>query len=130
MPICYYIFNALPYSLNFSYLLLIFALKQNVHKNINRQQPPYLLMFTGGYIIMYSLLPFKKDMFILPALPYLILIIADYIKTKMIKAPKYMIMFIGVIIFYELFLYACFLLFQDGRLTPYLDILRNDPNPH
>jgi hypothetical protein len=87
-------------------------------------------MFTGAYITMYSLLPYKSDMFILPAIPYLILIIADYVKSKMVKAPKYMIMFIGVIIFYEVFLYISFLLFHDSRLSPYFDIMKNDPNPH
>lgn len=79
---------------------------------------------------MYSLLPFKKDLFILPVIPYLILIIAEYVKNKMLKNSKFMIIFIGVIIFYEFFLYISFLLFHDGRLYPYYNILRNDPDAH
>lgn len=91
---------------------------------------PYLLVYSGSYILMYSLLPYKKDIFLLPVMPYLILIIADYVKCRMVKHPKHMILLLSVIIFYEFYLYICFFLFNDNRLTPYFDILRNDANFH
>lgn len=65
-------------------ILFVFGALYNAYESHNKQVIPYALIFTIFYLAIISMVPHKENRFILPVVPYIIMM-GSKLMVKLIK---------------------------------------------
>lgn len=79
---------------------------------------------------MFSLIPHKEDRFILPTIPFFLLLAGDYLYKKMKQSFTILSKLLIIAVIYEIFITFTFLMSHNLSVPPLEDIMYYDESPH
>ena len=81
-PVYYYFTYSFPHFLNLLYPISMSAIAYNIYSTLENRQFPYMPMFWLTYISVFSAIGHKEDRFLLPLMPIIFLLSANFIVTS------------------------------------------------
>lgn len=102
----------LPICFNIATPLLVFAIGFNIQECTSKQYFPYFLTLSLFYLFIFSLIPHKEDRFILPIMPFLFLLIGNFIHkgSKKYKFAIHLVFKLALI--HEILIHLSFVAFN------------------
>jgi phosphatidylinositol glycan class B len=78
-----YLKKTFPSALNIALIPVLLGIINNLYECKSKRQFPYIVVLMSTYIVVFSLIPHKEDRFVLPTIPFMLLIAGDYLYKKM-----------------------------------------------
>lgn len=106
-----YIITTLPKVMSLNLIFFVIGTFLNIKETFNLKKFPYFLLFILTYLIIVSFIPHKEERFILPIMPYIMLITGNcfYLLIRKFKSRKIAFIFI-LLALYEIFIFVAYVL--------------------
>jgi phosphatidylinositol glycan class B len=78
-PATDYLIKTFPLVFNFMVIFVFAAIYNNIKESRQTKQFPSLLVIIIAYTFTFSMIPHKEDRFLMPILPFVFLILGDFI---------------------------------------------------
>lgn len=125
-----YLYKTLPWALNFIGIITIAAICNNINECRSKREFPHFLVLVFTYTLAFSMIPHKEDRFVVPIIPYLLILAGDFTYKQMKKYGRIVAILMLIAVSYEVVIQTAYYLCENKHYRPLTDIMRTDPNPH
>jgi hypothetical protein len=73
-----YLYKTLPWALNFIGIITVAAICNNINECRSKKEFPHFLVLVSTYTLAFSMIPHKEDRFVVPVIPYLLILAGDF----------------------------------------------------
>jgi uncharacterized membrane protein len=125
-----YLYKTLPHALNFIGFFTVAGILNNINECRHKQEFPFFVVLVFTYTLAFSMIPHKEDRFIVPVMPYLLILAGDFMYKQMKRYGRGVAILLLVAVAYEVVIQTAYYMCENKHYRPLTDIMRTDPAPH
>lgn len=125
-----YLYKTLPYALNFIGFFTVAGIINNINECRHKMVFPYFVVLVFTYTLAFSMIPHKEDRFVVPVMPYLLILSGDFMYKQMKRYGRGVALIMLAAVLYEVVISVAYYACENKHYRPLTDIMRTDPAPH